>query len=423
MRIAILGTGYTGLTTALRLLQRGHEVTLFEKEEAAGGLAGGFKSEGWDWTLEKAYHHWFTSDNSALNLAEELGHKVITVRPQTNILANDNILPLDSPASLLTFPHLPPLDRLRTGATLFYLKYLANPNSLEGTAAMPWIRKYMGKKATDLIWDPLMSGKFGDYKEEAALTWFWARIKKRTPSLAYPDGGFQEFTERLLQKVGSLGAEIMLDSEVSAIGEDHGKCWVKVNGQLLQFDRIVATLPTPVFAKVTEGLPERYIKRVTSIPHLSALNLILILKKPFMGDTYWLNVTDKSFPFLVLAEHTNFMDSKHYGNQHILYIGNYLPHNHPFLKMSAQQILKIYDPYLRKINPDYPKYLILNTLYSLPFAQPVVTTDYPKLIPEFKTPLKNIYLANLSMVYPWDRGTNYAIEMGEKVAELIDQEN
>lgn len=138
-----------------------------------------------------------------------------------------------------------------------------------------------------------------------------------------------------------------------------------------------------------------------------------------MQNSYWLNIGDESFPFLVLAEHTNFMDPKHYGKEHILYVGNYLPPNHPFLKMTAKELLKRFDPYLSKINKNYKLYIVNYELFIAPFAQPIVTTDYPKKIPEFKTPLKGVYTANLDMVYPWDRGTNYAIEMGEKVAEIV----
>ena len=45
MRIAIIGAGFTGLTAGFKLSQKGHQVTIFEKEKKAGGLAGGFKEK------------------------------------------------------------------------------------------------------------------------------------------------------------------------------------------------------------------------------------------------------------------------------------------------------------------------------------------------------------------------------------------
>ncbi len=404
MSIAILGAGFTGLTAALRLLQKGHQVTIFEKEGDIGGLAVGFKQKNWNWSLEKAYHHWFTNDIAVLNLTKELNYPVIIKKPGTAVLVNNELLPFDSPTSLLTFSHLSLTDRLRVGAATLYLKVLNDHKKLEGKKALEWIKKYMGQQATNLIWEPLLHGKFGVFKEDIALTWFWARIKKRTPALAYPEGGFKMFAYRVAQEIEKLGGEVKLNTEIKSINE------------LKTFDKVIVTLPSPIFARIAK-LPADYVKKITSIPHLHAQVLILTLKNPFMDKTYWLNITDKSFPFLVLAEHTNFMDSKHYGNQHILYIGNYLPPNHPYLKLTKQQLLSKFRPYLKKLNS---KFLILNSyLFIGSFSQPVVTTDYPKLIPQFKTPLEEVYLANLDMVYPWDRGTNYAVEMGEKVAEVI----
>ncbi|MDO8638054.1 MAG: oxidoreductase, partial [Candidatus Daviesbacteria bacterium] len=185
------------------------------------------------------------------------------------------------------------------------------------------------------------------------------------------------------------------------------------------FDKILVTTPTSIFTKIAK-LPKSYVKRLNSIQHLSALVLVLTFKKPFFPkNTYWLNITNKDFPFLVMAEHTNFMDKKNYGNQHILYIGNYLSDNHPYLKLSAKQLFAIYKPFLKKINPDHQSSIINHQSFSFPNAQPVVTTKYPQQIPTFQTPLKNIYLANMDMVYPWDRGVNYAIELGEKAAKIL----
>ncbi len=418
MRIAILGAGFTGLSAGLRLQQKGYQVTIFEKESELGGLATGFSNPDWRWTLEKNYHHWFTNDEAVLNLAHELGHKVIIKRPSTEILINGKCMPFDNVKGLLLFTPLHLIDRLRIGFTLLYLKLIKRYKALEGKAALPWIRYFMGERATKMIWEPLFTGKFGPYRDKISLVWFWARIKKRTPKLAYPEGGFKIFSNRIKEEIIQRGGEVLLNTPVTSIST--GKSIrIKADGKIFIFDKAIVTLPSPVFAKIATDLPAVYVKKLCSIPHLQALVLILVLKKPFMKKAYWLNINDKNFPFLVLAEHTNFMDPKHYNNQHILYIGNYLPNNHPYLKLSPQKLLKIFDPFLKQINPNYRSSLIAYHKFTDPFAQPVMLTSYQKLIPGLKTPLKNIYLANLDMVYPWDRGTNYAVEMGEKIAKII----
>jgi len=51
-------------------------------------------------------------------------------------------------------------------------------------------------------------------------------------------------------------------------------------------------------------------------------------------------------------------------------------------------------------------------------VQAIISTNYSKNILPFKTPLKNVFLANMDQVYPWDRGTNYAVELGNKIAKI-----
>ncbi|MDD2822493.1 MAG: FAD-dependent oxidoreductase [Candidatus Daviesbacteria bacterium] len=411
MKIAILGAGFTGLTAALKLAQDGHEVTIFEKESIVGGLASGFKIKGWNWYLDKTYHHLFTNDSSAISLASTVNQKLITKRPETAVLVKNQMSAFDSPITLIKFSILPIIDRLRVGVCTFYLKYITSPKYINHHYALIWLTKFMGKNATEMIWNPLFEGKFGAQKHIISLTWFWARIKKRTPSLIYPEGGFQTFAEKVQSEAEKHRVKFNFNSEISNISSLNTK-----------FDKIIVTLPTQVFNKVAK-LPIAYQKKLNSIPHLSALNLILVLKKPFfIKETYWLNITDQSFPFLVLAEHTNFMEKKYYNNQHILYIGCYLPENHPYLKMSSKKLLKLFDPYLKKINSSYSSSIITSYLFTHSNAQPIVAPDYKEKIPDFKTPLRNVYLANLDMVYPWDRGVNYAIKLGEDIAKIISKE-
>lgn len=419
MKIAIIGAGFTGLAAGFHLAQKGHKIHIFENENDIGGLSGGFKNPKWNWTLEKTYHHWFTNDNNILALAKKLNYKVIIRKPHTDILVNNKILPLDSIISLLSFPYLTLFSRIRVGFVLAYLKLSNNFRRLEDKPALSWINLWMGREATELIWQPLFSGKFNNFKDLISLSWFWARIKKRTRSLGYPEKGFKCFAEKIAEEIKNSGGIISLNNKIKSIRSTDKYCIIDTSKGLLKFDKIICTTPTSVFTRITSKLPRDYIKKVNAIPHLHALSLVLVFKKPFLKNTYWLNIAQKGFPFLVLVEHTNFISPDHYNNQHIVYIGNYLPKQHPYLKMTDKQLLKLFHKYLLKLNPSYLRNLISVYKFVSPFAQPVVGLNYSKLMPEFKTPLKNIYLANMDMVFPWDRGTNYAVELGEKIAKLL----
>ncbi|MBI2431035.1 MAG: NAD(P)/FAD-dependent oxidoreductase [Candidatus Levybacteria bacterium] len=408
MRIAVIGAGFTGLSAAYHLAKKGHEVTIFEKDLNPGGLAIGFKTDNWEWSLEKHYHHWFANDTTILTLAKEIGYEVFIKRPKTSVFVDEKIYQLDSPANVLTFPKLSFFERIRMATVLAGLKYNPFWQKLEGIKASEFLPKAMGNNAYQTFWEPQLHNKFGGYINEISLAWFWARIKKRTVKLAYPKGGFLSFANALVKKIEQHGGKFFFNTEVYEMK------------QLKNFDKIIVTLPSFYFLKIAPQLPENYKQKLLRLKGLGAINLILRLKKPFLTDgTYWLSICDKKSKVMAVVEHANFMDKKYYNNEHIVYIGNYLPHDHPYMGMSADELLKVYDPYLKKINPTYHSSLIASHLFKVPFAQPIIPLNYSKIIPPFETPLKNIYLANIQQVYPWDRGTNYAVELGEKIAQII----
>lgn len=416
MNVAIIGAGFTGLSAAYSLTKKGHTVSLFEKEKSLGGLAGSFRLPGWKWSVEQHYHHWFTNDSSALGLIKELGleEKLLFPRTRTSVYYQQKIYPFNGPKHILTFSPLPISDRIRVGAVTAYLKLLPKNQAihLEKYKAVEWLRKYYGKKAYSIIWEPLLKGKFGIYADQVNMAWFWARIKKRTFLLGYLEGGYQVLVDALSRQIQENGGKIYTNTSFDP--SSTGK-----------YDSIIVTTPSVVFVEMFVGLGpknwEAYSKRLLSIPHLHALNLLIVAKEKILKQEYWLNINDRSFPFIAVIQQTNMVDPKYYGGTHLTWVANYLPLDHPYLKMSAKELFHLYLPYLQKINPSFNFKLKIENckLFIGPFAQPVFPLNYSRIKPGFDTPIPHVYLANMDMVYPWDRGTNYAIEMGKEVAEYV----
>jgi len=424
MKVGIIGAGFTGLVAAYYLSKKGHTVSVFERDEKPGGLAVGYRELGWNWTLEAHYHHWFTNDKSVLTLAKEINHKVITKRPKTSSFVDGNIYQLDSPLSLIKFPKLNILNRFRMGASLAFLRYNPFWKPLENFYAQPFLEKSMGKTAYKKLWEPLMINKLGKYADEVSLAWFWARVYKRTPGLSYPEGGFLEFAKHLEREIKKRGGKFHYNTEVKELKSQKSKVKITIQNSKVEehnFDKVIVTLPTMLFFKIAD-LPKSYTNKYSNLKNIGAVNLVLRLKKPFLTDgTYWLNVCDKNSPILAIVEHTNFMDKKYYNNEHLVYLGNYMETSDKRFKMSKEELLKLYNPWLKKINPNFQLSILNSQLFHAPFAQPIIPLHYSKKIPSFKTPLKNVYLANIQQVYPWDRGTNYAVELGKKAAQKIEK--
>ena len=425
MNIAIIGAGFTGLSAAHKLQKKGHTVTVFEKDAQPGGLAIGYQEKTWEWSLEKHYHHWFTNDTFVLDLAKEINYNVLIRTPKSSFYVEGKQYQFDSPLAILSFPKLPFLDKFRMAA-VFAVLFRFNPfwKPLEKYNVATFVPKLIGEKAYNMLWKPQLVNKMGAHADKISLVWFWARIKKRTTSLAYPEGGFLHFAQALATVIQKNDGKIMYKSEVIEMQEnEHVTITYKTENEKTKtesFDKVIFTLPSFLFLKTTPQLPENYKKSLVKLQGLSATNVLLRLKKPFFKDnTYWLSICDMHAPIMAIIEHTNFMDKVHYANENLVYLGNYA-FTDDKLTIDKEKLLKLYDPYLQKIHPDYQKDLIGYELFKAPFAQPIVPTNYSKLIPSMITPLKHVYLANIEQVYPWDRGTNYAVELGEKAAQLID---
>lgn len=433
MKIAIIGAGFTGLSAAYQLVKNGHEVTVFEKDPQPGGLAIGFKEKSWDWTFEKHYHHWFTNDKFILGLAREIGHKIIIKRPESSVYVDNKTFQFDSPKEVLLFPKLPLIDRVRMAAVVGAIRYNPFWKPLEKINASTFLPKAMGKKAYEMIWEPQFLNKFGRSADNVSLAWLWARIAKRTSSLAYPEGGFLSFANHLVKAIEERGGKVIFNSEIVEVRENGSVVTVKrkmenetnstssrQKWKMETYDRVIFTLSSFLFLKITPQLPADYKSKFKSLKNLGATNLVLRLRKPFLkGSTYWLSVCDTSSPVMAVVEHTNFMNKKYYNNEHLVYLGNYYETDDPRFLMTKEKKLKQADPFLKKINPNYRKDLIGYEFFKAPYAQPVIPTNYSKIIPPMTTPLKNVFLANMQQVYPWDRGTNYAVELGEKAAKLV----
>ncbi len=436
-RVAIIGGGVAGLTAAYDLTRPAAQgrfaVTLFEGAPYLGGLAAGFKGRPeWEWPLEHYYHHLFLSDRAMLGLLDEIGfaHALKSYRPNTAIHTQGKNYPLDSVTRVLRFPLIPFVDRVRMGMVIGYLRYHPGKpwRDFDKILADEWLRAKMGNKAYEAAWEFQLQGKFGEYYKQVNLAWFWARVYARTPRLAYFDGGFQAFVDHLAGRVRQQGAQIRTGAAVEAIRPRPGGGYdVVTGGQARPFDRVLSTTSPELMQRLAPDLPAAYLGQLGRLNSMGAVVLTVALDRKLTADQYWISLPKREgIPFLALVEHTNMIDPAHYGGDHLLYLGDYLPPDHRYFDLSAEELLDEFVPHLVKFNPAFRREWVTGAwVHSAKYAQPVPPAGYLAMIPDLRTPLPGLYFASMSQVYPWDRGTNYAVELGRKVAALMagDAEN
>lgn len=433
MKIAIIGAGYTGLSAAYDLAKAGHEVTILEHSPTVGGLASGFTIEGT--SLEKAYHHIFKTDTAIIKLATELGvsDSLKWHDSSTALYYDGKIYPFKGALDLIKFSPISFFSRIRAGITTLWLQIDKNWEKYQKISAYEWMRKYAGQQVVDVIWGPLLKGKFDKYYDKISMAWLWARIHVRAQSreaggekLGYFDGGFQVFTDALVKACQDLGVIIHTETAVESIlHTKEGTISITTTANKIapaQYDHCITTTPSSVFAKLIENNQEvtpDYISQLNSIDYLGA-RIMIFSSSQNLSNYYWHNINDVNLPFLVFINHTNLVDKSFYNGKFIYYVATYAPHDHPLFTAPSEELRTTWFKGIKQIFPDFEQSSI-REIYDFAFrdAQHIVDDQYLEKIPSKKTPVPSVYLSNFSQIYPEDRGTNFAVRDGREIAKTI----
>ncbi|MBI5947702.1 MAG: NAD(P)/FAD-dependent oxidoreductase [Chloroflexi bacterium] len=432
MNVGIVGAGVGGLAAAKVLQERGHQVTIFEARDGVGGQVVTFEVGGEK--LECFYHHIFTNDTAVVRYIEELGlgDRLQWIESKVAFLRGGKMYPFVTPVDLLRYKPAPLLGRVRLGLAAVWLRRQKDWRKYENVTARAWMERAVGKKAFAAVWGPLLRGKFADQADHVGMTWLWGKVYLRFASrkgatgsreqLGYLQGSFEAYIDRLAQRVRDNGGQINLSCPVEEVVVEEGAVrGIRVNGELREFDQVLMTTPNSITMKIAPSLPEGYSDVLKRVRYQWATCLILSLDRQ-LSPYYWLNIGDP-LPFVACVEHTNFIPAERYGGNHVVYFSNYVPPGHPVLEMDADAVLASYLEGIRAINPAFdPSWVRQKWLFKDPGGQPVITTNYSQQIPEMRTGVSGLYLANTTQVYPEDRGQNYSLLLGEKVAGLMDED-
>ncbi len=88
--------------------------------------------------------------------------------------------------------------------------------------------------------------------------------------------------------------------------------------------------------------------------------------------------------------------------------------------MPDDELIDAYVPFLKRINPEFRRSWIEHAwVFRERSAQPIIPLNYGQRIPDHRTGLPGLYLANTTQIYPEDRGTNYSVRLGNQIAGIV----
>src|SRR5918911_244486 len=168
---------------------------------------------------------------------------------------------LSTPADVLRFTPLSLTARLRLGLLALRARRVREWQELEDLTAEEWLIQLGGREVYDVVWRPLLKGKFGAYADEISAVWFWNKLKLRGGSrgrsgeevLAYYKGGFAALASQLAGAICSQGGMIRLETPVTGLLVREGTvAGVETENGPIPADAVLATPALPIVADLVE---------------------------------------------------------------------------------------------------------------------------------------------------------------------------
>lgn len=435
MRAAIIGAGAMGITLAHALAREGVAVDVFERGAEIGGLvARAVLDDGT--AVDRFYHAILPGDRHVLDLCAEhgLGDGVRFGETRTGVYRQGRLYPLNTVLDLLRFPPLPPLDRLRLGATVLVARGVRDWERLEDVPVEEWLTRYSGRRAVDVLWRAMLRAKFDGGFADTPATYIWSRLVRvqsarsgaaQREGAGYLPGGYGALVEAMAQRVRGAGGEIHLQSPVlEIVTEGDRAVGVRTASGVSLHDAVVATVPLPALCPILPDAAAGYVHALRQVEHLDIICPLLVLDRPLSG--YWtLYIAAEDVPFTGIIETTSYVDPAWVGGHHLVYLPKYVRPGSPWHALSDEEIGAVWFEHLQRMFPDFRREWVHEYhVHRAYHVEPLHGMHGNPAIPSIRTPIRRLYLAAAAQIYPaltnMESVTRHACEVARTVhADLV----
>lgn len=447
--IAIVGSGFLGLTLALRLSDSGHNVTIFESASEIGGLAGVWQIG--DVTWDKHYHVTLLSDSYTRKIVGEIGleNEFKWVETKTGFYTDGKLVSMSNSLEFLKFPPLDLISKFRLGGTIFYASRVKDWKALEKVSVEDWLVKLSGRKTFEKMWKPLLKAKLGEAYKETSAAFIWSTIQRmyaarnsglKKEMFGYVRGGYANVLKRFAEVLEEKGVEIRLNSRVEKIilatentEKKERKKEIQIAGTLKNnlktsknsvssvaenssFDSVILTCPSNVAAKILPQLSENEKQKLENIKYQGIVCASVLTKKS-LSEFYVTNITDET-PFTGIIEMSALVDKSEFGGNALIYLPKYVSPDDELFEKSDAEIEDIFLNALEKMYPHFDKKDVLEFKISrVRQVFPLPTLEYSENVPSVKTSLENVFIVNSSQITNGTLNVNETIQLAEKFFE------
>ncbi len=477
--IAIVGSGFLGMTLAMRLADEGHRVTLFESAAEIGGLASVWEINNIIW--DRHYHVVLASDRFTRNIIEEigLGDDLKWVETKTGFYTDGELLSMSDTKEFLTFPALDLISKLRLGATIFYASKVKDWKRLEKLSVEKWLTKLSGRKTFEKMWKPLLKAKLGEAYKETAASFIWASIQRmysarrsgmKREMFGYVEGGYGKVLGRFSDVLIEKGVEIRLNSKVESIERlESGKMKVSTaaarrhkdvkpmvasqktkyaafqagtavaagfSGAFLSepslgsskvvdfpdeltstyFDKVIMTCPSNTAEKM---LPQLDPKERTMLKSIRYQGIVCasVMMRCSLSKYYVTNITDDT-PFTGIIEMSAIVDKKEFDGNAMVYLPRYIAPDDPLFDKTDEEIENYFLNGLERMYPHFRrKDVVAFKVSKVRQVFPIPVVRYHEGLADMRSSVEGVYIVNSSHIVNGTLNINETVQLAEKFYE------
>ena len=426
----IVGGGVLGMRLAQSLARQGRRVSVFEAGPELGGLAAAWKLG--DITWDRHYHVILLSDRFLRGVLDELDldRAIRWVPTRTGFYTDGRLHSMSNVVEFLTFPPLGLIDKLRLGATIFFASRIKDSSRLERIPVGEWLRRWSGGRAWEKVWLPLLRAKLGDNHRLTSAAFIWAIIARlyaarragfKQEMFGYVPGGYARILARYADRLREEGIEIHTSRPAETIrSAPDNRVVVRFrDGSERTFDRVVATMPAPVAARVCPQLSRRERSLLENIRYMGVLCASLLLRKPLAGY-YVTNITEPWVPFTAVVEMSSLVDRAQFGGHHLVYLPKYMPPDDPAFDLPDEGIRAAFVGALKRMyghvaEEDILSFQVSRARYVLPLA----TLNYTANLPPMETSVPGLYIVNSAHIVNGTLNVNESLQLAERAAARL----
>jgi protoporphyrinogen oxidase len=427
-RVAIVGGGISGLTSAYYLLRAGCDVTIYEAHDTLGGLAATFDYGPFQW--DRFYHCILTSDEALLGLLDdlELSDALRWQATEVGFYSRGELHTMTRPLDLLRFPHLSLWNKARFALGTLYASRFCSGEGLEGVPLRTWIEKVFGPKLYQEMWAPLLQCKLGSMQDQASAAFLWATLRRlystrdqdtsKQERLGFVDGGYQRVLGRLEKEIARLGGRVRCGTAVGNVEKVRDRVLIRAEGHTEAYDSVVLTVPSRLAAAMCPTFGEDYLEKLQSTQYLGIVCAVALLRQP-LSRYYVTNITDAS-RFTGIIEMTNLIGTTRTAGHSLLYLPKYTAPSDPLFQKNDAEVWDQFERHLLRMHPTLQRSdFVQHFVFRERFVQPVPTLHYSDTMPTMRTPLRGVYLANTSQIVNDTLNNNAMVRIARDACRMV----